>query len=190
MLERDGRQWRLGTEVDVAWLQSRPSGHTVETAMPLTFEAYATLHPLDGAEVEYVRYLELLPAHERAVVDILRRHTTAQPWLLGYLDTGAHDVVFPAAPRVRAYWDWPYVLVEAGPDQALTWRTEPGFHGCLPDLYFPADRSWVVTGLWDDTWSCVGGPAELVSALVAERLTNARRVLPHDDACPPDRIRD
>jgi len=26
-------------------------------------------------------------------------------------------------PKVPLHWDWPYVLVAAGPEQALRWRT-------------------------------------------------------------------
>jgi hypothetical protein len=29
----------------------------------------------------------------------LKAHTATQPWWLGYLDTGAHDIVFDTAPR-------------------------------------------------------------------------------------------
>src|SRR3712207_1575373 len=111
---RDGRSWRIGTARDVAWLADRPSGFSVATAIPLVFAAYGTFHKPAHATEE---------AHERAVVDALRRSTADQPWWLGYLDTGVHDVVFPSAPRVSLYWDWPYVVVEAGPDEALTWRT-------------------------------------------------------------------
>jgi hypothetical protein len=37
----------------------------------------------------------------------------------------------------------------------------------LPNLMFPADRSWLVSTLWDDDWTCVGGPAELVGGVPA-----------------------
>ncbi len=162
-LSRDGQSWRIGTALDVAWLADRPGGVTVATAMPLVFEAYGTFDKPDhGAEGD----------HERAVVDVLRRNTPEQPWWLGYLDTGAHDVVFLSAPRVSLYWDWPYVLVQAGPDEALGWRTghmRGGMHGALPDLFFPVDRSWVVSGLWDDTWNCVGGPEVLLDSSRASR---------------------
>ena len=73
-------------------------------------------------------------------MDILKVHTAPQPWWLGYLDTGGHDIVFDTAPQVTLYWDWSYVLVEAGPEQALTWRTghiRGGLLGALPDLFFP-----------------------------------------------------
>jgi hypothetical protein len=33
---------------------------------------------------------------------------------------------------------------------------------------FPADRSWLVSSLWDDAWAGVGGSDELVSALLTE----------------------
>lgn len=183
-VSRDGRTWRVGTAADVAWLADRPAGVTVATAVPLVFEAYATLHPPAGTAED---------DHERAVVDVLRRHTAPQPWWLGYLDTGAHDVVFPHAPRVPLYWDWPYVLVEAGPEQALGWRRghlRGGVDGALPDLLFPADRSWLLSALWDDTWGCLGGSARLVEALLREPPAGARRVSEHEDALPPGRTRD
>ena len=44
-------------------------------------------------------------------MDILKAHTTPQPWWLGYLDTGAHDMVFNTAPKVTLYWGWRYVLL-------------------------------------------------------------------------------
>jgi hypothetical protein len=53
-----------------------------------------------------------------------------------------------------------------------------GVNGSLPDLMFPADRSWLVSGLWDDDWCSVGGSPQLVEALTREPLVNARRVEP------------
>jgi hypothetical protein len=81
--------------------------------------------------------------------------------------------VFEDAPRTELYAGWDYVLVEAGPDQAKTWRglDEKGY---LPDLIFPADRSWLVTTLWDDDWTCIGGSRELVDALKGDPELGAR----------------
>jgi hypothetical protein len=45
------------------------------------------------------------------------------------------------------------VLVEAGPQQAATWRRWGDWSfwkGASPNLMFPADRSWVVSTLCDD----------------------------------------
>ncbi len=181
-VHRDGRTWRLGGVGDVAWLGGRPNGVTVETAVPLVFEAYATFAPPEGTTVV---------DHERAVVQQLAAHTQPQPWWLGYLDTGAHDVVFPAAPRVSLYWDWPYVPVQAEPEQALAWRTGHMRHGAgaLPDLFFPQDRSWLVSALWDDGWSCFGGSATLVRSLEREPLVGGRRVRPGEDVLPPGCVR-
>jgi hypothetical protein len=89
---------------------------------------------------------------------------------------------------VSLYWRWPYVLVEAGPEQALTWRTghmRGGELGALPDLFFPADRSWLVSALWDDTWTDIGGPTSLITALHRNPLVDARPVGPDEDALPP-----
>lgn len=179
---RDGRAWTIGTDQEVAWLRGRPDGLTVATALPLVFEAYATFHWAEDVPVA---------EHEAAVVDALVATTPEQPWWLGYLETGAHDVVAPQAPRVDLYWQWPYVLLLAGPEQALTWRTGTIRHGgALPDLLFPVDRSWVVSALWDDGWTCVGGPARVVDALVADPRTSARRVRTDEDTCPPGLVRE
>jgi hypothetical protein len=72
------------------------------------------------------------------------------------------------------------VLVEAGPQQAATWRQHdrPSFwKGALPSVMFPADRSWLVSTLWDDDWTCIGGPAELVDSFVRHPSVLARPVL-------------
>ncbi|MFG1674093.1 hypothetical protein [Micromonospora sp. NPDC049282] len=90
-------------------------------------------------------------------------------------------------------WNWPYVLVQAGPEQALTWRTDGHIrhpHGALPDLFFPADRSWLVSALWDDTWTCVGGPTPVIHTLQRDPVANARRVRPDEDALPPGLTRE
>jgi hypothetical protein len=173
----------IGTAEDVAWIAGRTTqGFSVTTAIPPVFEAYATLYPPDGVS---------LIAHERAVVATLVQQTPEQPWWLGYLDTGAHDVVFPSAPRVKLYWDWSYVLVQAGPEQALTWRTgHMRGEGTLPDLFFPADRSWLVSALWDDAWTDLGGPADLITALQRDPAAGARPVGPGDDALPPGLTRE
>lgn len=182
-VHRDGRDWRIGTGRDVDWLGRWPAhGTSVTVAVPPVFEAYATVHCADGEDVD---------AHERAVVRALTSVTAEQPWWLGYLETGAHDVVFPQAPRVPLYWDWPYVLVEAGPEQALSWRRgHMRGDGTVPDLFFPADRSWLVSALWDDGWTCIGGPTAAIDALLAEPATHARRVTTDEDALPPGLVRD
>lgn len=180
---RDGRGWRIGTAGDVAWLAEQTThGLSITTAIPPVFDAYATFYP--SADSSFA-------AQERAVVDELVQHTVEQPWWLGYLDTGASDIVFPQAPMVRLYANWPYVLVEAGPHEALTWRFgHMRGDGCLPDLFFPADRSWLVSALWDDTWTDVGGAVALIDALHDNPLANARPVGPDDDALPPGLIRE
>jgi hypothetical protein len=181
---KDGRSWRIGTNPDVAWIANGTTeAPSITAAIPPVFEAYATFYEPDGVSTA---------AHERAVVHRLVDFTLKQPWWLGYLDTGAHDIVFNDVPKVSLYWDWPYVLVAAGPEQALTWRTGHmrAQYGVLPDLFFPKDRSWLVSALWDDTWTCIGGPAKLIEILQRDPLVRARRVPPQVDAAPPGRHRD
>ena len=112
--------------------------------------------------------------------------------MAGYLNTGASDIVFWDAPKVRVYWGWEYVLVLAGPDQASTLRPapdgDPNWKSTeLPELMFPTDRSWLVSFLWDDDWACIGGPEALITVLLADPVLapNARRVDTQQDATPP-----
>jgi hypothetical protein len=179
-LARDGSTWRIGTDAEVAWITNGTSmGRTITAAIPAVFEAYATV---------VLPYGEEQDKHDRAVLALLAEQSTGQPWWLGYLDTGADDIVFPDAPKVTLYSGWHYVLVEAGPEQAATWRDSGSTHfwpGVLPNLMFPADHSWLVSALWDDDWSCIGGPAELVDEFLRHPDLQARRVVLGQDATPP-----
>jgi hypothetical protein len=179
---RDGSTWRIGTNADVAWITDGTSvGRTITSAIPPVFEAYATVVLPERGEGQDL--------HDQAVLGLLSGQSADQLWWLGYLDTGADDIVFPGAPMVTLYSGWRYVLVEAGPQQAATWRQHdrPSFwKGALPNVMFPADRSWLVSTLWDDDWTCIGGPAELVNSFVRHPRLQARPVpLSSQDATPP-----
>jgi hypothetical protein len=84
--------------------------------------------------------------HDQAVLDLLSGESADQLWWLGYLDTAADDMVFPGVPMVTLCSGWRYVLVEAGPQQAATWRQHdrPSFwKGALPNVDFPPTaRGW------------------------------------------------
>jgi hypothetical protein len=54
------------------------------------------------------------------------------------------------------------VLVQTGPQQALDWG------GFLPDLIFPDDWMWCRSTLWDDSWTCIGGPTALTDDLAGD----------------------
>lgn len=179
-LTKDGQSWQIGTSADVAWIASWATiGITIATAIPPVFEAYATFDNVGEAAP--------IAVQEAAVVQHLAARSGDQPWWLGFLDTGAHDIVFGDAPKVTLYSDWHYALVQAGPLQALTWRTghTREQYGVLPDLFFPVDRTWLVSGLWDDTWTCVGGSSELIAELHDDPKVRARRVTLDQDAAPP-----
>ena len=145
---KDGRAWRIGTENEVAWInQEVTGGLSITASIPPMFAAYATLtFPLDpDAGRDVIR-----PAEDRfddALLRVVGAHTEPQPWWLGFLDTGAADVVLDDAPRVHVYANWGYVLVQAGPHEARTWRSESRWFTALPELMFPADRSWLVSSL-------------------------------------------
>ena len=50
-----------------------------------------------------------------------------------------------------------YVLVEASPQEATTWRDADFFKGALPDLTFPKDRAWLFS-----TFGTTSGPGSRV----------------------------
>jgi hypothetical protein len=143
-------------------------------------------------EIEWARYirewnLRAPLRHERALLEVLVDQSGDQSWWLGYLDTGGTDTVFPDAPAVCVYHSsWRYVLVSAGPEEAARWR-ERDWKLAIPDLIFPDDRSWLLTTLWDDDWTCIGGTEGLVSGLLSHPLLGARtrRVNVEEDATPP-----
>lgn len=172
----DGRKWSLGTSADVAWINEGTSaGPTISCAIPPIFDSYCTLDVPPNYTAELAR-------HEQAVIELLAKQTPDPSWWLGYLDTGASDVVFPYAPRTTIYYGYGYVLVEAGPQQAANWREEP-FNWTLPELMFPADRSWLVSTMWDDDWSSVGGSHELIDAILTNPTLGpkARRLSPFEN---------
>jgi hypothetical protein len=180
-LAKDGATWRIGTDAEVDWIANGTSiGRTITAAIPPVFEAYATVVLPEGGEGQ--------DTHDPAVLALLCEQSPDQPWWLGYLDTGADDIVFPGAPMVTLYSGWHYVLVEAGPEQAATWRRHGPWSfwkGALPNLMFPADHSWLVSTLWDDDWTCIGGLAELVDRFLGHPDLAARPVVLGQDATPP-----
>lgn len=180
---RDGQLWEIGTAAETAWITgATTTGRTITSAIPPGFEAYAT--------VVLPASPESRDAHEQEVIRLLTASSSEQPWWLGYLDTGADDVVFADASRVRLYSDWPYVLVKAGPAQAQQWRASASFtmHCRLPDLMFPTDRSWLISALWDDDWWCLGGPVRLVDAFTHSTTLETRTVNQHEDVTPPGHV--
>ena len=153
---------------------------TVLAAIPAGFARYATvvIPAEDGDKT----------AADAALVEVLEANSDDQPWWMGFLDTGVADVVNDDAPRVSVYADWPYVLLQGGPQQALASRSNSAstpWHSALPELLFPADRSWLVSTMWDDDWRCVGGPSAMVEALLQRPELEARSVMPVDDPTPP-----
>ncbi len=169
---KDGREWRIGTDAEVAWINGGTSRDTAITAaIPPIFDSYCTLALPQSTDAELTR-------HEQAVMALLSEHTEQQAWWLGYLDTGASDTVFPDAPTATVYEGHRYVLIEAGPQQT-TWR-DSAWNWTLPELMFPVDRSWLVSTRWDDDWTCIGGSEELVSSFLRhpELGPRARRMSP------------
>lgn len=187
---KDGRAWRIGGEADVAWIRENTEvSFAITSAIPPVFEAYATLELPNSDDHLSASPLEDPGLHNAGVLAVLIAHSTGQPWWIGYLDTGGADIVFYDAKKVRpGPTDAWYVLVEAGPEQARAWRERDHWKSPLPDLMFPADRSWLVSTLWDDGWTCIGGSRKLVNGFLAhpDLRHRTRQVDPSlEDSTPP-----
>jgi hypothetical protein len=191
---KGGRAWRIGGEAEVAWIrESTEVSLGITSAIPPVFEAYATLELPGSRDHLSASPLEDPGRHNAGVLAVLGEHSAAQPWWIGYLDTGGSDIVFYDVRKVRPgpNDDGWYVLVEAGPEQAAVWREREHWKSPLPDLMFPADRSWLVSTLWDDDWTCIGGSRAFVDAFLAhpDLRHRAREVDPSaKDATPPGHI--
>ena len=190
---KGGRAWRVGLDSEVAWIrETTEQGLGITSAIPPLFAAYATLELPGSGEPDRASWLEDHDRHAAGVLAVLGEHTAAQPWWLGYLETGVGaETIFYDVPKVTLYSDWNYVLVEAGPEQAGSWREyHPLWNrkGPLPDLMFAADRSWLLSTMWDDDWTCIGGPSELVDSFLShpDLRHRVRQVDPSaEDATPP-----
>jgi hypothetical protein len=173
MVEAGGRKWRVGTGAEVAWIAEGTSvSRAITAAIPPVFGAYATVVVPDNYE-----------EHARVLLALLTEQSPPpQRWWLGY----PAGNIFPGQPTVTLYAGWEYVLVEAGAAQAAAWgRDERGPSWELPSLMFPAHRSWLVSTLWDDDWTCIGGPVSLVDRILAHPQLEARQVTLGEDATPP-----
>jgi len=187
---KDGRAWRIGGEAEVAWIRENTEvSLAITSAIPPVFEAYATLELPGSSDHLSASPLEDHDRHNAGMLAVLSEHAAAQPWWIGYLDTGRADIVFGDVRKVRpGPTDAWYVLVEAGPEQAGVWRKRERWKSPLPDLMFPADRSWLVSTLWDDDWTCIGGSRGLVDAFLAhlDLRHRSREIDPSViDATPP-----
>lgn len=190
--DKDGRAWRIGTAADLTWIRENTgTGMAITTAIPPVFEAYATVQlPVTPNASGWV-WDEPPDRHEASVLGVLRMHTAGQPWWLGYLITGLDaEAAFHDIPKVLLY-GWRYALIQAGPEQAGSWRATPDpWKGALPNLMFPADRSWLVSTMWDDYYACIGGPRSLIETFLVHPDLGHRvvEVDPSmEDVTPPKR---
>ena len=149
--------------------RARPRrGLSVTTAIPPVFEAYAPS----------TRRGCRLPTPTNAPWSTsLVACTPDQPWWLGSRHRRPRRRLSARSRGCPSTGTGPIVLVEAGPEQALGRRVRSHARrrtGSLPDLFFPADRSWLVSALWDDIWTDIGASAAILAALRRNPLVNAR----------------
>jgi hypothetical protein len=98
---KHGRTSRIGRDADVVWIQENTqAGFAVTSAIPPVFEAYATLELPATGDYDQASWLEDPDRHDTSVPAMLSQHTAGRPRWLGYLDTGAADVIFHDVPQV------------------------------------------------------------------------------------------
>src|SRR5271154_4060857 len=99
---KDGRAWRIGGEAEVAWIRENTAvSFAITSAIPPVFEAYATLElPASGGQLS-ASPLADQDRHAAGVLAVLSEHSAAQPWWIGYLETGGSDIVFYDVRKVR-----------------------------------------------------------------------------------------
>jgi hypothetical protein len=114
--------WQCRDRVDRGAHSRRAKDHVRN---PSGIEAHATLEfpgtgnqPAASSVEERGQLDKDWGRHDAGVLAVLSEHSQPQPWWLGYLETGASDLIFDGARRVRFYAGWPYVLIEAGLEQA------------------------------------------------------------------------
>jgi hypothetical protein len=91
---KDGVSWPVGGQAEVDWItEDTECGRRITAAIPALFDAYATLTNHPGAP-GLPRDVSLERRQDLALVELLRRHSREPPWWIGYLDTGASDIVF------------------------------------------------------------------------------------------------
>ncbi|MEU8252691.1 hypothetical protein AB0C06_00290 [Micromonospora inaquosa] len=193
-VSKDGRDWRIGAADDVSWIVGHTTaGVSITTAIPPVFDAYATTYQADDVTVA---------AYEHALVEDVIRHTPDQPWWLAYLDTGAHNVVFPPRPEGVPLLELA-VRAGRGRSRASSHLAHRWSHAPPPRRATRPVLSCrpVVAGLRalgrhldlrrrPDTWTCVGGPTPVIHALERDSVANARQVRPDEDALPPGLARE
>ena len=87
---KDGREWRIGSDADVAWIREGTAlGLSITSAVPPVFASYATVL-VPNKDEGRAEDLDVL-------LRLLGEQSPDQPWWLGYLETGADDVVFASA---------------------------------------------------------------------------------------------
>ena len=158
---KDGGAWPIAGQAQVDWINERTeTGLSDRGCDPA---AVCRLRDPDNPaeQGDLPRDLSLGRRQDLAFIDLLRRHSGDRRRWVGYLDTGASDIVFWDAPKGTLYRGWRYMFVLGGPDQAATWRPAPGGQPNwksieLREVISPDDRSWLVAFLRDDDWACLG----------------------------------
>lgn len=190
--EKDARRWKIGRQSDIAWVHdggTETPSNKITVLIPPVYAAYWTVD-LPGT-AEHPQDEHLARSLDRSIMELLEADTAVQPRWFGYLQRGDRSsLVFPGAPQVMLV-NGGVVLIEAGPEQALSWSLDRDVwldDGALPDVMYPTDRTRLTVTGWDDYWMSFGGSEGLVAAFLNDALLAdyTYQVGPDDpDSTPP-----
>ena len=110
-------------------------------------------------------------------------------WPLGAVPSPPPDPV-PGPVRSGPRVELPhrsYLLYRGPVEAALTLPALDGTFAQCPNLWWPVDRAWCVASELDLPWTYVGGPRELVDAILADDRIEALPAAPDD---PVGRVED
>lgn len=149
-------------------------------------QLHAIATPSDGVErsfgpIDLEPSLGSLPGAElRALVDTLAPLTSTPGCTFACLWDGYADVAARArsAPLVETVIQRSYLLFE-GRLEEIPEFTEAGLYQS-PNVWWPADRTFLVHTEVDFTWTYVAGSADLVAAVLADSRLEARRAFATD----------
>ncbi len=169
---------------EARWVTGGQSDHWgVGQFVPAGFEACLFVDDVPGDQDEW---WELEKAHTVTIADIGTRHTTTPDRFYfavwdghGYPNDGLeHIPTFASAGRHRDYY-----LLE-GPLSALPELVWPNYEVRVwrqPDLWWPADRAWIVCTDVDFWCNYVAGTQALVDEVAAAATTETHLVKRTDD---------
>ncbi|MCB1017674.1 MAG: phosphotransferase, partial [Acidimicrobiales bacterium] len=174
--------------VEAAWVrtgQARGQSDAAYGVGQLVPEGFERVLFVDDVPGDQDDWWELEKAHTMAIADVAARHTTTPDRVFfaiweghGYDERGVDHVLrFASGDRTQEYF-----LLEGSLSGLadLVWPNDAPTRWLQPDLWWPADRAWVVCTDVDLACNYVAGPQALIDDVVGA-VTTETRLVERDD---------